>query len=194
MAPTVRREHPFPRNEAYPRVAHEGSGLTLAGSTDIPRGMKYEPTFHVVLHQPEIPQNTGNIGRTCLAIGAKLWLVRRLGFSVEQRALRRAGLDYWKHLEWETVSGWAELIDRLPEREPWYFSKKATRLYTDVSYQRGDIFVFGCETQGLPDSMLADNADRCLRMPIRDAVRSLNLGNAVAVAVYEAVRQVGLEA
>ena len=155
--------------------------------------MKYEPAFHVVLYQPEIPQNTGNIGRTCLAIGAKLWLVRPLGFNVDQRALRRAGLDYWKHLNWEVVSDWNELIIKLPDRQPWFFSKKAGRVYTDVAFARGDVFVFGCETQGLPAAMLIDNAERCLRMPTRDAVRSLNLANAVAVAVYEAVRQVGLD-
>jgi tRNA (cytidine/uridine-2'-O-)-methyltransferase len=155
--------------------------------------VKYEPAFHVVLFQPEIPQNTGNIGRTCLAIGAKLWLVRPLGFNVDERALRRAGLDYWKNLEWEAASDWNELIAKLPERPAWFFSKKATRVYTDVMYERGDVFVFGCETQGLPESMLNENSDRCLRMPIRDSVRSLNLGNAVAVAVYEAVRQIGLK-
>ncbi len=152
--------------------------------------MKYEPTFHVVLHEPEIPQNTGNIGRTCVATAAKLWLVKPLGFSMEERALRRAGLDYWKHLEWEMAESWGELRERLPEPRPWFFSKKASQLYTDVQFELGDIFVFGRETQGLPESMLEAHADRCLRIPIRDQVRSLNLASAVAVTLFEAMRQV----
>ena len=152
--------------------------------------MKYEPNFHVVLHQPEIPQNTGNIGRTCVATAAKLWLIKPLGFSMEERMVRRAGLDYWPYLEWEIVKNWDAAAGRLPDRRPWYFTKKATRRYTDVSFQRGDVLVFGCETQGLPDSMIEANLDRCLRIPIREQVRSLNLSNAVAVTLFEALRQI----
>ncbi|MDA1053889.1 MAG: tRNA (cytidine(34)-2'-O)-methyltransferase [Planctomycetota bacterium] len=154
--------------------------------------MKYEPNFHVVLHEPEIPQNTGNIGRTCVATAAKLWLIKPLGFSMEERMVRRAGLDYWPHLEWEIAGNWDDAVRHLPDRRPWYFSKKATHLYTDVAFERGDVFVFGCETQGLPDSMIDANRDRCLRIPIREQVRSLNLANAVAVTLFEAMRQINL--
>ena len=153
----------------------------------------YEPAFHVVLHQPEIPYNTGSVGRTCVAVGAKLWLVRPLGFRVDDYYLRRAGLDYWQHLNWEVVDDWAVLIKRLPDRRPWLLTKKATCEYTDVQYATGDVFVFGPESTGLPDAMLNEHADRTLRIPVRDDVRSLNLSNAAAVVLYEGVRQLNLE-
>jgi len=143
----------------------------------------------VVLHQPEIPQNTGNVGRTCVAAGAKLWLVRPLGFRMDNASLRRAGLDYWPSLNWEAVDGWEDLLERLPGRRFWYFSKTASRAYDDVCFQPGDVLVFGCETEGLPRSLLELEADTALRIPIREPVRSLNLGNAVAVVVFETLRQ-----
>ena len=151
--------------------------------------MKYEPRLHVVLHQPEIPYNTGSVGRTCVAAGAKLWLVRPLGFRLDDYYLRRAGLDYWEHLEWEAVDDWAALAARLPLDRAWYFTKTATQSYTSVPFQPGDVLVFGCETQGLPPSLLAENAARALRIPIRPDARSLNLSNSVAIAVFEALRQ-----
>jgi tRNA (cytidine/uridine-2'-O-)-methyltransferase len=152
-----------------------------------------EPTLHIVLYQPEIPDNTGNIGRTCVALGAKLWLVRPLGFRVDDHHLRRAGLDYWEHLEWEIADDWESLVARLSGREMWLFSKTAARPYTLARFEVGDVLVFGSETQGLPASMLAAHADRTLRIPIRSEARSLNLANAVAVAAFEAVRQIGEE-
>jgi tRNA (cytidine/uridine-2'-O-)-methyltransferase len=145
--------------------------------------------FHIVLHEPEIHANAGNVGRTCVALGAKLWLVRPLGFRLDDHHLRRAGLDYWEHLDWEVVDNWEALIGRLPPRRPWFFSKTAERLYTEAAYQPGDILVFGSETRGLPPSLLAANADRSLRIPIRPAVRSLNLAVSVGIAAYEALRQ-----
>lgn len=145
--------------------------------------------MHVVLYQPEIPPNTGNVARTCVAIGAKLWLVRPLGFRVDEKSLRRAGLDYWQHLDWEVVDDWDALLEKLPDQRFWYFTKTAQQLYTKVSYREGDVLVFGRETKGLPESILTEQADHTLRIPIREQVRSLNLGNAVAIAVYEAVRQ-----
>jgi len=151
--------------------------------------VKYEPRLHIVLHQPEIPPNTGNIGRTCVAMGAKMWLVRPLGFRVDEKSLRRAGLDYWQHLEWEVVDDWETLRERLPDQRYWFFSKKAEQTYTEVRYQTGDVLVFGSETKGLPASILIEHAEQSLRIPIRSEVRSLNLGNAVAVAAYEAIRQ-----
>ncbi len=162
--------------------------LTRPAQADIPKRMKYDPCLHIVLYEPEIPQNAGASARTCVAVGAKLWLVRPLGFQVDDRHLRRAGLDYWKHLEWEVVNGWDELTEKLPG-QPWLFSKNGRIEYTAVSYQRGDVLVFGPESQGLPASLLDAEPDRTLRIPIREEVRSLNVSNSVAVAAYEALRQ-----
>ncbi len=150
----------------------------------------YEPQLHVVLHQPEIPYNTGSVGRTCLAVAAKLWLVRPLGFRLDDYYLRRAGLDYWEHLVWEAVDDWEALLTRLPPAPPWFFTKTAETTYTSVRYQRGDVLVFGSESRGLPPSLLEQHRDRTLRIPLfRPEVRSLNLSNSVAIAVYEALRQ-----
>jgi tRNA (cytidine/uridine-2'-O-)-methyltransferase len=149
----------------------------------------YDPALHVVLHQPEIPYNTGSVGRTCVAVGAKLWLVRPLGFRVDDYYLRRAGLDYWEHLQWEVVDDWQELATRLPAARRWFFTKKAARSYLDATYERGDVLVFGSESSGLPDAILGEDPAAQLRIPTRSDVRSLNLSNAVAVAAYEALRQ-----
>jgi tRNA (cytidine/uridine-2'-O-)-methyltransferase len=155
--------------------------------------MKYEPCLHVVLHQPEIPYNTGSVGRTCVAVGAKLWLVRPLGFRIDDYYLRRAGLDYWEHLECEVVDDWAALMARLPIEAPnastWFFTKTASRKYTDVRFTTGDVLVFGSESRGLPPSLLEVHTQSTLRIPIREQVRSLNLSNTVAIAAYEALRQ-----
>ncbi|HEX3999994.1 MAG TPA: tRNA (cytidine(34)-2'-O)-methyltransferase [Pirellulales bacterium] len=151
--------------------------------------MSYEPCLHIVLHQPEIPYNTGSVGRTCVAVGAKLWLVRPLGFRIDDYYLRRAGLDYWERLEFEVVDDWTALIARLPRRKPWFFTKTATTFYTAPHYEQGDILVFGSESQGLPPSLLTEHREQTLRIPIRSEVRSLNLSNSVAIAAYEALRQ-----
>jgi tRNA (cytidine/uridine-2'-O-)-methyltransferase len=145
--------------------------------------------MHIVLYQPEIPYNAGSVGRTCVAVGAKLWLVRPLGFQLDDRRLRRAGLDYWQHLDWEVVDDWQALCRRLTERRRWFFSKTAATSYTDVEFQPHDVLVFGSESQGLPRTMLQSHADRCLRIPIRPEARSLNLSVTVAVAAFEARRQ-----
>ena len=149
-----------------------------------------DPSFHIVLHEPEIPQNTGNIGRTCLAIGAKLWLVRPLGFRLDDHHLRRAGLDYWQDLAWEVVDDWQALAAVLPPERHWYFSAHARRPHWDASYTQGAVLVFGSETRGLPDAICDREQPRAVRIPTTDAVRSLNLSNAVAIAAYEALRQV----
>jgi tRNA (cytidine/uridine-2'-O-)-methyltransferase len=149
----------------------------------------YEPLLHIVLHQPEIPYNTGSVGRTCVAVGAKLWLVRPLGFRVDDYYLRRAGLDYWDHLNWQVVENWDELLEKLPQPRRWLFTKKADHSYTAVKYGRGDVLAFGSESAGLPDSLLMEHPGSLLRIPTRSDVRSLNLSNAVAVASYEVVRQ-----
>ena len=144
--------------------------------------------MNVVLHQPEIPQNTGNIGRTCVATGAKLWLIRPLGFRVDDQRMRRAGLDYWQHLDIEIVDSWTAFMERHAAARLWFFTKTAERVYTDVEFQRDDFLVFGSETRGLPPSILAQS-DSTLRIPQSDNVRSLNLSNSVAIAVYEGLRQ-----
>ncbi|HEX6961686.1 MAG TPA: tRNA (cytidine(34)-2'-O)-methyltransferase [Lacipirellula sp.] len=149
----------------------------------------YAPRLHVVLVRPEIPYNTGSVGRTCVAVGAKLWLVRPLGFRVDDYYLRRAGLDYWQHLVWEVVDDWAELTARLPAERHWYFTKRGVRPHTEPTFAEGDAFVFGSESQGLPAEILAGRTERCLRIPTRPEVRSLNLSNSAAVAAYEALRQ-----
>ena len=173
-------------------VAEAASFGRQAGSLPhaaVVSSLKYQPRLHVVLHQPEIPPNTGAVGRTCVAVGAKLWLVRPLGFRVDAKHLRRAGLDYWPRLEWEVADDWPSLCERLGDARIWLFTKTAQREYTDAAFQPGDALVFGSETQGLPPAMLQQAPDRALRIPIRDDVRSLNLSCAVAVAAYEAVRQ-----
>jgi tRNA (cytidine/uridine-2'-O-)-methyltransferase len=151
----------------------------------------YEPRLHIVLHQPEIAYNTGSVGRTCVAAHAKLWLVRPLGFRVDAYHLRRAGLDYWERLAWEAVDDWNALTAALPNSRRWLFTKRAERSYWDADFQPGDTLVFGSESAGLPDSLHAEHADRLLRIPTSGDVRSLNLSNSVAVAVYEALRQWG---
>jgi len=148
-----------------------------------------DPALHIVLHQPEIPFNTGAIGRTCVALGAKLWLVRPLGFRLDHRHLRRAGLDYWQHLEWEAVDDWASLLRQLPDRAPWFLSKTAPTPYTTAGFRHGDVLVFGSESQGLSRSILDAYADRCLRIPMRPEARSLNLAVSVAIVAFEARRQ-----
>lgn len=154
--------------------------------------MSTDPILHVVLYQPEIPANTGAIGRTCVAAAAKLWLVRPLGFRLDDRQLRRAGLDYWEHLTWEAVDDWQDLVRRLPDaqRRPWLLTKSASTVYTEASFQRGDVLVFGSETCGLPPPLLEAHPDRLLRIPMRREARNLNLSVSAGIAVYEALRQI----
>jgi tRNA (cytidine/uridine-2'-O-)-methyltransferase len=156
--------------------------------------VKYEPLLHIVLYQPEIPPNTGNIGRTCVAIGAKLWLIEPLGFQIDEKQLRRAGLDYWPLLEWEAVPNWdllaARLAAPLAANRAWLFTKTATRPYTAITFQKGDILIFGSESSGLPPELLHRYSTQAVRIPMRPEVRSLNLSATVAAAVYEAVRQI----
>ncbi len=150
-----------------------------------------EPLLHVVLYQPDIPQNTGNIGRTCVAVGAKLWLIRPLGFRLDERLLRRAGMDYWELVDWEAVESWAELKQKLPGRPWWALTKTGTRLVWAAQFAPGDVLLFGSETRGLPPSILGEQPDRNLGLPMRPEVRSLNLASTVNTVVYEAVRQFG---
>jgi len=147
--------------------------------------------IHIVLVEPEIPQNTGNIARTCAVTGAKLHLVGPLGFAIDDRKLKRAGLDYWDELCVQHYSSLSEFLERHKGKEPCFYftTTKGLRTYSDVSYPEEVFFFFGKETAGLPVWLLQEYPDRCVRLPMRDHLRSLNLSNTVAVFVYEALRQ-----
>ena len=150
------------------------------------------PLLHLVLYQPEIPQNTGNIGRTCVAVGAKLWLIRPLGFRVDDRSLKRAGMDYWQHLDWEVADSWDDVRKQLPDSQIWCLTKTAARLVWEATFREGDVLLFGSESRGLPASILQENPARNLKLPMSDLVRSLNLASSANTVAYEAVRQFGL--
>ena len=147
--------------------------------------------FNIVLVEPEIPQNTGNIVRTCAATGCKLHLVRPLGFEVSDKYLKRAGLDYWHFVDISFYDNIGELFAKFPEGRFWFYSTKAAKTHSDVQYREGDFLVFGKETKGLPEELLAKRYDEAVRIPMIGEIRSVNLSNAVAVAVYEGWRQLG---
>ena len=144
--------------------------------------------FHIVLIEPEIAPNTGNIARTCAATGCALHLVGPMGFTIDDKKLKRAGLDYWHLLPIFTYDSTPEFFEK-NEGPFYYFSTKAAKNYADVRYPAGAYLVFGPETRGLPETLLRDNYDRTVRIPMRQQARSLNLGNSVAITVYEALRQ-----
>ncbi len=149
-----------------------------------------EPLFHVALVEPEIPQNTGNIGRTCVGTRSDLHLVGSLGFKITDKNLRRAGLDYWQHLSWkhhESIANWQNEIK--DPRRVFYFSAKGTRHYYDIQFQTGDWIVFGKETKGLPDDLLQQNPEQVLLIPILGPVRGYNVSTAVAIVAFEFLRQ-----
>ena len=145
--------------------------------------------LNVVLVEPEIPQNTGNIARTCAATGARLHLVRPLGFSISEKAVKRAGLDYWDLLDITVYDSIADFFEKTKGGQYYYFSTKARHIHSDISYPDGAYLLFGRETAGLPEKLLYDNPDTTVRIPMIDEARSLNLSNSVAIAVYEALRQ-----
>ena len=145
--------------------------------------------FNIVLVEPEIPQNTGNIVRTCHATGCRLHLVRPLGFEVSDRYLKRAGLDYWDEVEIFYYDGFGEIKEKYPDATFWYFTTKGLKIHSDAQIREGDFLVFGKETKGLPEELLVKNRENCLRIPMIGETRSLNLSNSVAIAVYEGLRQ-----
>lgn len=150
-----------------------------------------DPPLHVVLVEPEIPPNTGNIARTCAATGTCLHLVHPLGFEISDKHLKRAGLDYWPHVRLREHASFETFLADAPRARLWYFSKKAERGLYDADFRPGDRLVFGPETRGLPEPLLEKAGARALRLPMRGtAVRSLNLGTSVGVALYEALRQI----
>lgn len=149
--------------------------------------------INIVLCEPEIPQNTGNIARTCAATGASLHLIRPLGFEIDNAKLKRAGLDYWDKLDITYYDSLSDFLEKHSDATVYYFSTKAKHNYCDVKYE-GDVWImFGKETKGLPEELLHDNPDTCVRIPMRDHLRSLNLSNSVAIAVYEILRQWNFE-
>ncbi len=147
--------------------------------------------INIVLHEPEIPQNTGNIARTCAATGASLHLIRPMGFGVDEKKLKRAGLDYWDKLDITYYDGLDDFFCKHPEAKEniYYFSTKAPKAYTEVSYPEEVFIMFGKESRGLPEELLHDNPLKCVRIPMLSELRSLNLSNSVAIAVYEILRQ-----
>lgn len=147
------------------------------------------PTLNIVLVEPQIPQNTGNIARTCAATGARLHLVEPMGFRVDDKKLKRAGLDYWYLLDVTYYESWDDFCARNPGADCFFFTTKGRARYTDVRYTDNCFLVFGREDAGLPEGLLQRHPARCVRLPMRDAARSLNLSNTVAVGVYEALRQ-----
>lgn len=147
--------------------------------------------FHIVLVEPEIPGNTGNISRTCAATGTWLHLVRPLGFTINDKYLKRAGLDYWPAVKLEYHDSFREVEERYKDHRFFFATTKAKRRYTDFAFQDEDFFVFGKETAGLPQHILDAHPDSLMRIPMSGAVRSLNLSNSAAIVVYEALRQVG---
>jgi len=145
--------------------------------------------FHIVLVEPEIPANTGNISRTCAATGTVLHLIRPLGFHTDDKTLKRAGLDYWHSVKIEYHDSFAELREQYPDATFHCATTKAKRIYTEAQFKDGDFLVFGKETAGLPASILDAHRDSLIRMPMTDNVRSLNLSNSAAIILYEALRQ-----
>ncbi len=145
--------------------------------------------MHIVLLAPEIPQNTGNIARTCAATGAKLHLIKPLGFSLSDRYLKRAGLDYWHMMAYEVYEDFEQFLRERQGARMYFATTKAPRSYAEVAYETEDYLVFGCETKGLPETLLKSVYDKCIRIPMRPEARSLNLSNSVAVVLYEALRQ-----
>ena len=147
------------------------------------------PELNIVLVEPEIPQNTGNIARTCAATGARLHLVKPLGFSIDDRSLKRAGLDYWHFLDISYYENLDDFFEKTKGGSYFYFSTKALHRHSDISYPDGAYLLFGKETAGLPEELLLKNPDTTVRIPMIDEARSLNLSNAAAIAAYEVLRQ-----
>ena len=145
--------------------------------------------LNVVLVEPEIPQNTGNIARTCAATGTRLHLVKPLGFDLSDKHLKRAGLDYWSLLDIHVYENLGEFFEKNAGGRYYFASTKSKHRYTDVTYRDGDYLFFGRETRGLEESLLHENYENCIRIPMREGARSLNLSNSVAIVLYEALRQ-----
>lgn len=145
--------------------------------------------LNIVLHEPEIPANTGNIGRTCVAAGARLHLIEPLGFKINEKALKRAGLDYWDRLDVTVYDNYEDFLNRNPGARIYMATTKAKQTYTEVSYEPDCYIMFGKESAGIPEEILVQHPDMAVRIPMIGDIRSLNLGNSVAIVLYEALRQ-----
>lgn len=145
--------------------------------------------MHIILYQPEIPANTGNIGRTCVATGTSLHLIEPLGFKLDEKSIKRAGMDYWQQLDVTRYMNYQEFLACHPEAKIWMATTKARRSYTEVSYGADDFIMFGRESAGIPEELLVRQEDCCIRIPMLASIRSLNLSNSVAIVLYEALRQ-----
>ena len=145
--------------------------------------------MNIVLHQPEIPANTGNIGRTCVATGSTLHLIEPLGFRLNERDLKRAGMDYWDKLDVRRYINFEDFLVKNPNAKIWMATTKAKHVYTEVEYGPDDYIMFGKESAGIPEEILVDYEDTCVRIPMLDEIRSLNLSNSVSIMLYEALRQ-----
>lgn len=149
--------------------------------------------MNVVLFEPEMPANTGNIGRTCVATDTKLHLIEPLGFFISEKAVKRAGLDYWDKLDVTVYSDYQEFLDKNPGAKVYMATTKAQKVYTDVAYEPDCFIMFGKESAGIPEEILVDHRDTCVRIPMWGDIRSLNLSNSVSIVLYEALRQNGFE-
>lgn len=147
--------------------------------------------MNIILHQPEIPANTGNIGRTCVAAGAGLHLIEPLGFKLNEKSIKRAGMDYWEHLDVTRYVNFREFQEKNPKAKIWMATTKAKHIYTEVEYSPDDFIMFGKESAGIPEEILVDYEETCIRIPMLEQIRSLNLSNSVAIVLYEALRQNG---
>ena len=147
--------------------------------------------LNIVLVEPEIPQNTGNIARTCAATGARLHIIKPMGFTIDDKKLKRAGLDYWYLLDLTYYENLDDFFKKNPDGKYFFFTTKARKAHSDVSYDDKSFLFFGKETKGLPEELLLEHPDECVRIPMIDDARSLNLSNSVAIGVYEALRQMG---
>ena len=147
--------------------------------------------LNIVLHEPEIPANTGNIGRTCVAAGARLHLIGPLGFSLSEKALKRAGMDYWKDLDVTVYIDYKDFLEKNPGAKIYMATTKAEKVYTEVSYEPDCYIMFGKESAGIPEEILVEHQETCVRIPMWGDIRSLNLSNSVAIVLYEALRQNG---
>ena len=145
--------------------------------------------MNIVLYEPEIPYNTGNIGRTCVAVNSRLHLIKPLGFSLGQKEIKRAGLDYWPKLDHRVYENYTDFLDKNDHPKIWMATTKAHKLYTDVSFRPDDYIMFGPESRGIPEEILVENEETCVRIPMYEDTRSLNLCNSVAIILYEALRQ-----
>ena len=149
--------------------------------------------LNIVLHEPEIPANTGNIGRTCVATGTRLHLIKPLGFDISDKAVKRAGLDYWPKLDVTVYESYEDFLERNPGAKIYYATTKGPQTYVDVQYEEDCFIMFGKESAGIPEEILVEHEETCIRIPMLPEIRSLNLSNSVAIVLYEALRQQGFE-